>query len=427
MPKINFYLDKSEPKNKETFIFLTFHYQRLDGEKIKIKVAMLDTITPELWDFQKQRPKRTNKNKFASDIIQRLNDIENFVLDTYKTDRNIKKDEFIKKIKVAIGKVQEPQKDTPKNDSFLDFLAVFITERESNPEFSKAIIVSYRSLETKLKKFEASKNVKLKFNDITDEFAMKFKSFLFSENLQPSTIKKYFKELKTVMNNSFERGQHTNSHHKRKSFLVKNDVPKSSIFLTVKELNKIKNLNLSDNEPLTIARDWFLVGCYTGLRVSDYLRLNKTHIKDVESTNGEIFQVIDILTQKTKKQVVIPINTPFAEILKKNNNDFPTIRYREQTINEYIKQLGEMAEITESITVTTLQNGKLVETIAKKYEKMSTHVGRRTFITNLRINGAPDNEINKATGHKNKDMINTYDRINLIQNAEKLKSYPFLS
>lgn len=425
MPKVNFYLDKHEPKDQDTAIFLTFHYQRGNGEKVKIKVAMRDTIHPQYWDINRHRPKRTNKHKFGSDITTRLNDVESFVLETFKTNRDIPKDEFVKKIKVAIGKTKEIAAQQ-KNDNLLDFLQKFIVERESNPEFGHSIVRCYRNLETRLKQFSDENKTKLKFNDIADEFATNFKNFLFSKDLQPSTVKRFFKDLKTVMNNAFERGEHSNTAYKRKSFIVKNDMPTSSIFLTLKQLQKIESLNLLDNPPLTIARDWFLIGCYTGLRVSDYQRLNKTHIRTIESSTGVSFQVIDILTQKTKKQVMIPINTPLSNILQRYNNDFPSERYRDQTLNQQIKEIGKLASLNDAVPITTMRGGTKQEKTTQLYEKLTTHVGRRTFINNLRLQGAPDNQINKATGHTSKDMINTYDRITLEQNAEKLRQYDYL-
>lgn len=422
--KVNFYLEKKIPTNKDTQIVLTFHYQRGNGEKIKIKVSMRDTIAPDSWNFERQRPKSTRNFRLGAKITTTLNDIENFVQNTFRQDRDITKEKFIEKIKIAIGKIEQP-KTNPKNNSVLDFLDTFIDEREKNPEFSKSIVTCYRTLAKKLKQFQEQNNLLLEFGDINDNFANKFKYFLFAQNLQPSTVKKYFKDIKTVMNNAFERGENNNSTHKRKSFLVKNDIPKSSIYLTIKELNRIQNIDLFDNQSLAVARDWFLIGCFTGLRVSDYLRLSLKNVRLIETTNGEKIKVIDILTQKTKKQVVIPMNTSLKKILQQNNNDFPT-PFREQTINEYLKKLGEMAQINENVTVTTLKNGKLVETTVKKYEKLTTHVGRRTFITNLRLNGAPDSQINSATGHKSKEMINTYDRVSLEQNAEQLTQYEFL-
>jgi len=53
------------------------------------------------------------------------------------------------------------------------------------------------------------------------------------------------------------------------------------IFLKDPEINTIYNHDFSDNERLNNARDPFIIGLRTGLRVSDFLRLKQTNIKEV--------------------------------------------------------------------------------------------------------------------------------------------------
>ena len=66
-----------------------------------------------------------------------------------------------------------------------------------------------------------------------------------------------------------DEGLHTNSEIERKKFKVlKTQV--ENIYLTDKEVNKLRFLDLSEKPLLDIARDIFLIGCYTAQRFSDF-------------------------------------------------------------------------------------------------------------------------------------------------------------
>lgn len=64
------------------------------------------------------------------------------------------------------------------------------------------------------------------------------------------------------------------------------------------------------------------MGCYTGLRVSDYTRLQKENFKTTEKGA----RVVDILTKKTGKAISLPILYPeLEEIAQKYNYVFPKV------------------------------------------------------------------------------------------------------
>lgn len=78
-------------------------------------------------------------------------------------------------------------------------------------------------------------------------------------------------------------------------------------------------LDLSQNRSKEIARDVFLVGCYTAQRYSDYSIINATNIRTLE--NGQ--KVIDLKQQKSGNRVVIPVRPEVFAILKKYNYRLP--------------------------------------------------------------------------------------------------------
>ena len=83
--------------------------------------------------------------------------------------------------------------------------------------------------------------------------------------------------------------------------------------ISFEEQERIRNLKL--NGTLENSRDWLLIGCQVGLRISDLLTLKKEMI--VKEC------LIPITMKKVKKQLVISLSENIIEILKKRNGEFP--------------------------------------------------------------------------------------------------------
>lgn len=83
------------------------------------------------------------------------------------------------------------------------------------------------------------------------------------------------------------------------------DVESEKIALTQNELDEIAALDLSSNPRLDKVRDRFLIACYTGLRFSDFMKLNKNHIQG---------DYIIIKQQKTKDDIIQVLREPMRKI-----------------------------------------------------------------------------------------------------------------
>lgn len=112
----------------------------------------------------------------------------------------------------------------------------------------------------------------------------------------------------------------THKYYKTDEFITyREDI--EPVYLTEEEIDRLYNLDLSGkgNEHLELARDVFLVGCWTALRYSDYSRINKDHI----TTTGKGVKVIRIKTQKTGEPLDIPIRPELDDILSKYDYTLP--------------------------------------------------------------------------------------------------------
>ena len=87
-----------------------------------------------------------------------------------------------------------------------------------------------------------------------------------------------------------------------------------------------------------------------------------------------------------------------------------------QKMNDYLKELGELAEINEPVSETYYKGSKRIDTITPKYALLGTHAGRRTFICNALALGIPAQVVMKWTGHSDYKAMKPYIKI-----VDKLK------
>jgi integrase len=142
------------------------------------------------------------------------------------------------------------------------------------------------------------------------------------------------------------------------------------ISLTEAELEALEKVDVSYSEEMQKAKDMFLLGCYTGLRISDLKRINMHRI-----TDGKI----NLTQKKNRKDVSIPIINSTREILKRYGMRSPKIS--EQQVNESIKLVCQKAGIDTVVLWKISKNGESKEKEFPKYKKITTHVAGKTFIT----------------------------------------------
>ncbi|MDD5694994.1 MAG: site-specific integrase [Bacteroidales bacterium] len=178
-------------------------------------------------------------------------------------------------------------------------------------------------------------------------------------------------------------------------------------------------MSMPYNPAYDLARDVFLVGCYTAQRVSDYSRIRAKNIRKLE--NG--IRVIELIQQKTKEKVIIPIRPELEEILKKYSYNLPKVY--EQKVNKNIKEVGKLAGIKEMINPETIKGGLTVKTETPKHQLIKTHTARRSGCTNMYLAGISPIDIMKISGHKSGKEFKKYINVTREQTAISLTSHPY--
>jgi integrase len=148
--------------------------------------------------------------------------------------------------------------------------------------------------------FEKYRKKKVFIKEVDLKFRKEFIKYLSDvEKLSSNTIGRYITFIKTVCRDAKIYNIETNPQLEAfKGFT--DDTAK--IHFTFDELEKIERVKfLTDG--LLNARDWLLIGCYIGQRVSDLLVLTKENI-----VHKGGLELIQLKQKKTGKEVVIPIH-----------------------------------------------------------------------------------------------------------------------
>lgn len=386
MPSVKFYLKnpryKGQLRTDEVSIFAMFTLDRFN----RFKLLPDEKIVPKFWDFKSQTVK--NNHRHQIDINNNLSDFKRDILNLWRANRaQLTFEEF---------KILAQQKASPvQKKTILDTFNQFLSQHEAESDIKT--FQKYRQLGDLLTEF--AKRKQFDFNTLDLTFYDNFKAFLFSQpnrqyqnfqlvrdgeyySVQPgkgmpvplldNTVYKLITNLITFLGWSEARGHAVHPSYKKWTTITHRPVP---ISLTLDELEKLEKAILPKN--LAIARDYLVFECRTGQRISDIKRFTLSDFNDNTWTfNRKKGNRIHA------KQVSVHFEgycEPALKILERYNFQMPTMA--DQKINEYIKEACKAAGINKTTIEYAYSGAKCIRIMGFKYEFISTHTGRKTFIT----------------------------------------------
>ncbi len=387
-------------------------FMRVSFGSMRIKFSTGYKIDLDKWDDNTQRVKRNCMNKSlqtAADINMELSRQENAIQDAFKDFEYTETMPSIKELKEAFQKqlkrkIEPEKEETSKGPSpskiFWKAYDEFVRTCGTANEWTDATYARFSVLKNHLLAF----NKRVSFDTFNEKGILGFTEYMRKTNHRNITVEKNMKLLRW-----FLRWCYNNSIYNDNTFEKFRPKLKSSeqkiIFLTRAELQRIRDLEIPETKNyLERVRDVFLFCCFTGLRYSDVYNLRKSDIKDGQ---------IEITTIKTHDYLIIELNDHSRAILEKyedvhfkDDKALPVIS--NQKMNTYLKELGKLAGIDESIKQTYYIGNERIEEVHPKYELMASHVGRRTFICNALSLGIPAQVVMKWTGHSDYKAMKPY-------------------
>lgn len=275
----------------------------------------------------------------------------------------------------------------------------------------------YQTIVNKLRQFETYKKKRLLVTDINLAFHKDFIYFLHDKQLLSyNTIGRYLKFVKTIVKSAKDYGLKISDEIDKKEFRYPKE-PTTFITLSENEIETIFKHDFTKTPYLENARNWLIIGVWTGARVSDLLKFTAENIH-----NG----FIEYTAKKTGQKIVLPLHSQVTEILKNLNGQFPR-PLSDQRFNDYIKLVCKEVELKE------LVNGakkielkpKVYRKVKGEYEKwelVSSHICRRSFATN-HYGKLPTPVLMAITGHTTEKMFLKYIGKTAMDNAEVLNSF----
>lgn len=366
-------------------------------------------VTKEYWKSQhlKSKIKDIEIRNLQTEVKTELANIEAHILTAFNNEvqpHKIHKD-WLKGVIKNYYHPPESKPEIPKGlVGYIDFYLDY-RKHEISESGRKRIKVT----QNKMEKLESHLKREILIEEINEEFKHNYVNYCNDQHYSQNTQQRELVLIKTICFHARHLGLKT---HYQLEGLKLNRQTVAHIYLDFEELEKIKNLTLP-HDYLENARDWLLISCFTGQRVSDFMRFTPEMIR----TENER-ELIEFKQKKTKKLMTIPLLKQVKDVINKRKGQFPR-PISEQRYNEYIKTVCELSGINaqvegkkrtciapEGVKPTRNDYRDIIGTF-EKWELVTSHIGRRSFATNF-YGKVPTTYLINITGHSTEKMFLNY-------------------
>jgi len=386
------------PKGKPVPIYVRLQ----DTSRLDIMTKTKYSILPDEWNKTKQQPKSLRTDYFKN-LNADLLDLKTDLLRHYNNNGNILiNTAWLKSYLTPVEAVEE------KPVTLIDYFTDYITDKATsiNPNSIK----KYNVIKNKIIRYEAFMKQPILIKNINTAFQKSFENFCIKNGYAKNTITMEMRMIKNICKRAGRGGVELSNDIDN----IENSYEKTdSVFLTFEELEIIKKPKLSPYHEN--ARNWLIVSCYTGQRVSDFMRFDKTMIREQKNKKGDTIHLIEFEQVKTGKIMTLPLNKDVMEVVDRLGG-FPNV-ISETKYNAYIKVVCKKAGLTKKVIgakkvqVRTEKDGTKVfrkqTGLYPKYELVSSHIGRRSFASNF-YGKIPTSLLIAATGHSTEQMFLKY-------------------
>jgi integrase len=417
MATVNF-LYRSTKDKANLILRLLYRYNEND---FVIGVPTKLEVEKNYWNnLHKKKSKKIEINNLQIDVNKEINKIENFIISAFNSVRidEVNKDWLKKKIEYYYNPSKETQSLPMELLKYFDY---FIESKKN--DISKGTQKKYNVTKQLLRRYESTLSNSTQIVNVNDKFRIDFENYCLRQNYALNTISKDLRTIKTVCNHAKYNGLEIS--HQLDS--IKTPQHKTEkIYLTFIDLEKIEKIDIRRlNDNYTIAKDWLIISCYTGQRISDFMRFDKSMIRYEKNKIGDLKPFIEFTQVKTNKLMTVALHPKVVLILEKRNGNFPQ-KISDPKYNLFIKQVCRIAELNEPTKGSKLEDfnkeNELLSTIKgmdnikkyrkktgifKKWELITSHVGRKSFASNF-YGEIPTTLLINVLGHSTESMFLNY-------------------
>ncbi|EFA98224.1 site-specific integrase [Hoylesella timonensis] len=361
------------------------------------------------WDSDKQRVRNGCTNKLKQSASEINASLLGYYTEVQEIFKKFEVEEIMptpEQIKEAFNALHKPIEEEvkprkPMPNTFYKVFDEFVRDCGRQNDWTDSTYEKFAAVKNHLMNFRDG----LTFDFFDEKGLNDYVTYLRDvKEMRNSTIGKQLSFLKWFLRWAFKKGVHQNNAYDSYKPKLKS-TQKKIIFLTWEELNKLREFKIpAAKQALDRVRDVFLFQCFTGLRYSDVFNLRRSDIKGDH---------IEVTTVKTSDSLIIELNNHSKAILDKyrdvafeDDKVLPVIT--NQKMNDYLKELAEMAGIDEPVRQTYYRGNERIDEVTPKYALLGTHAGRRTFICNALALGIPPQVVMKWTGHSDYKAMKPY-------------------
>ncbi|WP_320816205.1 phage integrase SAM-like domain-containing protein [Flavobacterium sp.] len=400
-----------------------------NGRSLSLEQNTGFSINPNDWSESNNLPKQNNPtNKLLSSNLKKL---DSYILDNLNEDlaNNVLIDKYWleDKIKSCFDRVE-----TTDNNVLINHIQYIIDNANTRKVktnggykigLSKNTIKNYNIFKNIILEYQIKIKKQIHFVEITKPFVDRYTNWLINaKNYSTNYAGKQLEMLKTICIDAEKNEIKVSTYSKNIQHFRESDNERYIQTLSFKELEQIKNYDFTDvkklekfkkeNPKLTKdiliapkelinARNWILLGCEIGQRGGDLLKITEDNIR----YKGESIY-LDVIQEKTNKDVTIGVIEPFAiDIIK---NQFP-IKIPHQKLNNYVKIICKLSGIDEVVKGKKLnpETNRMVLGFYPKFELIASHSFRRSFASNY-YKIIPTPILINTTGHSKESMFLKY-------------------
>lgn len=344
-----------------------------EGQKLLSKKSLGHKIPPDRWNKEQKKVEKKfpNSTLINSVISKHIEDLRAKILLQEMESGTVNLSALL-------------QKEKAKDMCFFEFAEKQIKEKDYAEETRRA----YRVCIDKIKRFKPS----LKLLEVDFKFLQSYEAYLRDElGNAPNSVWGNIKIIRTLISDAIKSKYITDDPFKDYSRPKYKQTKRS--FLSMDELKKIEDfMLLNKDERLTIVGNYFLFMAYTGLRFSDAIRVNNSHILNDER--------IVIETQKTKQTANIFLNNKIKPLISYIIAN--PLNITGQEFNRRVKDIAAICGIN---------------------KKVSSHIARHSFGASLVSLGVPEKVAQGLLAHGNPASTRIYYHLDNPALDEAMKKF----